>query len=116
MHGKIKEEVESCIRSQSVQMTSEVMELNIQVDHIHMIALIPPKLSVSEYMGRVKGKTALRLFTVFRDLRRMKYWGNHFWAPGYCVGTVGLDEEKIRKYVKYQEEQELKQEELRFGK
>ena len=50
-------------------------------------------------MGRVKGKSAIRLFGAFRDLRRRPYWGNHFWVEGYCVGTVGLDEEKIRKYV-----------------
>ena len=116
MQGKIKAEGELCIRSQCGQMSGEVVELNVQADHVHLVVMIPPKLSVSDYMGRVKGKTALRVFAVFRDLRRQKYWGNHFWAQGYCVGTVGLDEEKIRKYVKYQEEQERKQEQLQSGR
>ena len=52
------------------------------------------------YWKRVKGKSALRIFSVFRDLRRKRYWGNHLWTPGYCVGTVGRDEEQIRKYDK----------------
>ncbi len=115
MQGKIKEEVELSVRSQSGQMGCEVVELNVQVDHVHLVVMIPPKLSVSDYMGRVKGKAALRVFAVFRDLRRQKFWGNHFWAQGYCVGTVGLDEEKIRKYVKYQEAQERRQEQLQLG-
>ena len=114
LQGKIKEEVDACLREQSRQMSCEVQELNVQVDHVHLIVQIPPKLAVSEYMGRVKGKTALRMFSVFRDLRQKRYWGNHFWSQGYCVGTVGLDEEMIRKYVRWQEKQEQKQEEFRF--
>ncbi len=77
--------------------------------------MIPPKVSVSDYMGMIKGRTAIRIFKRFANLRQRPYWGNHFWAQGYCVGTVGLDEEKIRKYVKYQEQQERRQEEFRFG-
>ena len=112
---KIKEEVEICVRSQSSQMECEVVELNVQSDHVHLVVMVPPKTSISKYMGRVKGKSALRVFSVFRDLRKKRYWGNHLWSPGYCVGTVGLDEEQIRKYVKYQERADRKQEEFRFG-
>lgn len=115
MQGKVKEEVEAVVREQSRQMQCEVVELNVPADHVHLVGMIPPKLSISDYLGRVKGKAALRLFSVLRDLRRRPYWGNHFWAQGYCVGTVGLDEEKIRKYVKYQEQAERRQEEFRFG-
>ncbi len=61
-------------------------------------------------MGTVKGRTAIRVLNKFRKLKKMPFWGNHFWARGYCVDTVGLDEEKIRKYVKYQEKQEKKSE------
>lgn len=102
MQGKIKEEVESCVREQTRQMNCEVQELNVQADHVHLIVQIPPKLSISDYMGRLKGKSAIRVFSAFRDLRQRRYWGNHFWAQGYCVGTVGLDSEMIRKYVKWQ--------------
>ena len=116
MEGKIQTEVERCVRTQTEREGCEVVELNVQRDHVHLVAMIAPKLSVSSYMGRTKGKTALRVFSVFRDLRQKRYWGNHFWRPGYCVGTVGLNEEQIRKYVKYQEEKEREQEEFRFGK
>jgi putative transposase len=81
-----------------------------------MIVPIPPKLSISEYMGRLKGKSAIRVLSVIRDLRRHRFWGNHFWAQGYCVGTVGLDAEMIRKYVKWQEKAEQRQEEFRFSR
>ena len=114
--GKIKEEVELCVRDQSRQMGSEVVEMNVQADHVHVVVQVPPKLSISDYMGRLKGKSAIRVFSVFRDLRRHRYWGNHFWVQGYCVGTVGLDEDMIRKYVKWQEKQERRQEEFQFSK
>ena len=57
-------------------------------------------------MGTLKGRTAIRVFTEFPDLKEKPYWGNHFWARGYCVDTVGLDAEMIRKHVKYQESKE----------
>jgi putative transposase len=96
-------------------MECEVVELSVQVDHVHLVGMIPQKVRIADYMGRLKGKTAIRQFSVFRDLRRRPYWGNHFWVEGYCVATVGLDEEKKRQYVKDQERQERKQEEFRFG-
>ncbi len=68
--------------------------------------MIPPKLAVSDYVGTVKGRTAIRVLNKFRQSKQKPYWGNHFWAGGYCVDTIGLDEEKIRKYVKYQERKE----------
>ena len=60
--------------------------------------MIPPKISVSDYVGIVKGRTAIRIFNHFKKLKEKTYWGNHFWTKGYCVDTVGLDEEMIRKY------------------
>jgi len=62
----------------------------------------------------VKGRAAIRVLQRFPDLRKRRYWGNHFWTKGYCVDTVGLDEDKIRRYVKYQEEQERRQEQMKF--
>jgi putative transposase len=116
MQGKVKEEVGGSVREQSRQMGVEVVELNVQADHVHLLARVPPKLSISEYMGRLKGKAALRVFSVCRDLRQRPYWGNHFGAKGYCVDTVGLDQEMIRKYVRWQEKEEQKQEQLQFVK
>ena len=114
--GKLKEEVEDCLREQNRQMGCEVVELNVQPEHVHLVAMVPPKLAISEYMGRLKGKSAIRMFSALRDLRHRGYRGNHFWAQGYCVGTVGLNEEMIRQYVRWQEKQEQKQEEFRFNR
>ena len=102
--GKVAKEVENCIRAFSEQQDGEVVELNIQTDHVHLLALVPPKVSISGYVGTLKGRTAIRVFNKFRKLKEKPYWGNHFWARGYCVDTVGLDSEMIRKYVKYQED------------
>ena len=94
---------------------SLILAQNQPLGHMAVETPLTPKIRVSDYMGRTKGKSAIRIFHVFRDLRRKRYWGNKFWSPGYCVGSVGLDEEQIRKYVKYQEGADRKQEEFRFG-
>ena len=114
--GKVATEVERCIRAFSEQKKCEVVELNVQVDHIHLLVMVPPKISVSNFVGILKGRMAIRVFNKFRELKNRPYWGNHFWARGYCVDTVGLDEEKIRAYVKYQEkrEREAEQKDLDF--
>ena len=83
----------------------EIIELNVQVDHVHMVIEIPPKYEVSKIMGYLKGKVSIRLFEKYKTLGK-RYWGGHFLSRGYCVSTVGLDEEKIIKYVKWQAEQE----------
>ena len=85
----------------------EILELNVQPDHVHLIVWIPPKYAVSAFMGYLKGKLALRLFQKYEHLGR-RYWGRHLWSRGYCVSTVGVDEEEVRKYVKWQEKKEKK--------
>ncbi|MDF1550190.1 MAG: transposase, partial [Bacteroidales bacterium] len=65
---------------------------------------------VSDMMGILKGRTAIRIFGKFKQLKQQTYWGNHFWSKGYCVDTVGLNEEMIRKYVKYQEDKDKRDE------
>tara|TARA_R110002073_G_scaffold55698_1_gene142412 strand:- start:44 stop:382 length:339 start_codon:yes stop_codon:yes gene_type:complete len=94
--------------------SSEMIEMNIQKDHIHLIVSVPPKVSISQLMGVLKGKTAIKIFKSYPQLKTKPYWGNHFWARGYCVDTIGLDEEKITKYVKYQEKQERLEEQQRL--
>ncbi|OED42181.1 transposase [Chromatiales bacterium (ex Bugula neritina AB1)] len=103
LQGAVKQEAENCIRAFSEQKKCEIVELNVQIDHVHLIVAIPPKLSVSDYAGIVKGRSAIRILGRFKALRRKPYWGNHFWTKGYCVDTVGLDMEKIQAYVKYQD-------------
>ena len=97
--------------------SSALIEINIQKDHIHLIVSVPPKISISTLMGTLKGKTAIKIFKSYPQLRQKPYWGNHFWSKGYCVDTIGLDEEKIKKYVKFQEKEEQieEQQRLNFG-
>lgn len=101
--GRIAAEVEKCIHAFSEQQGVELVELNVQCAHVHLLAMVPPKISISNFVGTLKGRTAIRLFNQFRDLQEKPYWGNHFWVRGYCVDTVGLDAEMIRNYVKYQD-------------
>ena len=112
--GQVAEEVETCIKAFSEQQGCEVIELNVQMDHVHLLALVPPKVSISGYVGTLKGRTAIRIFNRFRKLKQKPYWGNHFWARGYCVDTVGLDSQMIRKYIKYQETKERQSEQPRY--
>ena len=100
--GELASDVESCIRTFSAQSLCEVLELNVQVDHVHLISMVPPKLAVSDYVGKVKGRIAIRILNKYRKLKQKPYRGNHFWSRGYCVDTVGLDSAIIRKYEKYQ--------------
>ena len=115
----LKEAIGEYVQQQVYQLCKqkeeiEVLEMNVQSDHVHLVVSIPPKNAVSAFMGYLKGKLALRLFQQYESLGR-RYWGRHLWACGYCVSTIGLDEEKIRKYVQWQEKQE-KQTEIVQGK
>ena len=112
--GRVAEEVDRCIRTFAEQKKCEVIELNVQIDHVHLLVMIPPKLAVSDFVGIVKGRTAIRIFKRFRELKRRPYWGNRFWTRGYCADTVGLDEAKIRAYVQYQEKKEREAEQKGF--
>lgn len=106
LKGKVGAYVENTIRALCEWKSIDILEMNVQEDHIHLVVSIPPKLSISVVMGILKGKTAIKLFKSFPAFKKKPYWGNHFWSRGYCVSTVGLDEEKIRRYVKYQEKNE----------
>ena len=83
----------------------EVLELNVQPDHVHLVIIIPPKISISTLMGHLKGRSAIRLYNRFPHIRK-KLLGNHFWSRGYFVDTVGVNEEIIRRYVRHQEKTE----------
>ena len=82
-------------------------------DHMHMCLSIPPKFSVANTVGFLKGKSAIRIHRQFLGQKR-NFTGLHFWARGYCVSTVGLDEAKIRAYIRSQEAEERRQEQLRL--
>jgi len=106
LKGPLKKFLESQLRSLCEWKRVEILELNIQPDHVHIVVSVPPKLSISALMGILKGKTAIKIFKSFSVLKKKPYWGNHFWSRGYFSSTVGIDEDKIRRYVKYQEQQE----------
>lgn len=110
LDGAVGKEVYHCIQMYSDRLNCKVVELNIQPDHVHLLIKVPPKQSISNLMGALKGRSAIKVFKNFPHLKKRPYWGNHFWAKGYCVDTVGLDADKVRKYVKYQEDLEKQQE------
>ena len=82
-------------------------------DHIHLVLSIPPKYAVSDAVGFIKGKSAIKMFDKHRDLKK-RYWGRHFWAKGYCVSTIGLNEKQIKEYVEKQLEHDRKLEERKL--
>jgi len=114
LEGEVKKAAEYSIRTNVGQFGAEVVELNVQHDHVHLIIMMAPKYRISDLMGRVKGKSSQRIFRLFPDLRKYRYWGNKFWATGYCVDTVGINAEMIQKYVKYQEKKDIRDEQLSF--
>ena len=91
----------------------EILERNVQPDHVHMVVSVPPKYSISEVVGFLKGKSAIKVFDLHTELKK-RYWGRHFWAKGYCVSTVGLDEDRIRKYVKWQLNKDKRMDQLKL--
>ena len=115
LHGAVKEAAESGIQAICGYARCEVVELNVQPDHVHLVVMIPPKVTISELVGRLKGQRSMKLFHQFRHLKKKPYWGNHFWTKGYCVDTVGLDVNMTRKYVRYQEKKEQETEQLQLS-
>ena len=114
LEGKVAIEVSNCIRAFSERKGCEIVELNVRSDHVHLLVMIPPKISISDYAGMIKGRTAIRVFNKFKELKSNPYWGNKFWSRGYCVDTVGLDSEMIRKYVRHQEQKERRTEQQKL--
>ena len=110
LKGSIKDLVENDIKMLCEWKSCEVQEQNVQEDHIHLLVSVPPKISISKLMGTLKGKIAIKLFKSYPNLKKKPYWGNHFWSRGYFISTVGLDEEMIKRYVKYQEHEDEKRE------
>jgi putative transposase len=107
MKGDVGRSVRDIIKQLCTWKKVEILAGNVQNDHIHLVVAIPPKYSVSEFVGFVKGKSAIKILDQYPTIKR-RYWGRHFWAKGYCVSTVGLDEEQITKYVRWQQNHDRK--------
>ncbi len=103
-----RREIENLLRQKE---GIEIIEMNVQSDHVHLVVWIPPKYSISEVMGYLKGKLAIRIFQRYEKLSK-QFWGRHLWGRGYCVSTVGIDETRIREYVQWQENKEREIEKL----
>ncbi len=101
LYGKLRARVGRILRELCDQRGVELVEGKAMSDHVHMCLSIPPKFSVAHTVGFLKGKSAVRIHREILKERRMT--GLHFWATGYCVSTVGLDEDRIRKYIREQD-------------
>ena len=113
LKGTVQESVEEFIKQLCGWKKLEILEMNVQEEHVHLVLSIPPKNSVSEVVVFLKGKCAIKMFDRHLDLKK-RYWGRHFWAKGYYVSTVGLDEDKIRKYVKWQRKKDKNIDQLKL--
>ena len=111
LHGQLRAHLGEIFRNLAAQKESRIEEGHLMVDHVHMMISIPPKYAVSQVIGYIKGKSAIHLARVY-GARRRNYVGQHFWARGYFVSTVGRDETVIRDYIKNQEKEDQRLEQL----
>jgi putative transposase len=93
------------------QQESQIEEGHLMPDHVHMLISIPPKYAVSQVVGYLKGKSAIHLARVYGE-RKRNFVGQHFWARGYFVSTVGRDEATVRAYIQHQEREDQRLEQL----
>src|SRR3989337_1721488 len=103
--GQIRRELGEVLRRLAEQKESRIEEGHLMADHVHMMISIPPKHAVSQVIGYIKGKSAINLARVYSE-RTRNFIGQHFWARGYFVSTVGRDEEVIREYIRHQEHED----------
>ena len=112
LYGRLRKGVGRILRELCEQRGVELLEGQAMPDHVHMCLSIPPKYSVSHTIGFLKGKSAVRIHRGLLNKKRMT--GLHFWARGYCVSTVGLDEAEVRRYIREQEKWDAGQESFDF--
>ena len=114
IYGGIRRQLGEVLRKLAEQRESRVEEGHLMPDHVHMMLSIPPKYSVSQVIGYMKGKSAIHIAREFAG-RKRNFVGQHFWARGYYVSTVGRDEAVIREYIRQQEQEDRRQEQLRLN-
>ncbi len=113
LFGEIRRELGPVLRELAQRKESEVLEGTMLLDHVHMLIAIPPKYAVSQVIGYLKGKSAIHIARTFGG-RQKNFTGEHFWARGYYVSTVGIDEEVIRRYIQQQEDEDRRFDQLRL--
>lgn len=105
MYGEVRKDIGEILRKLCSYKGVEILAGTVCIDHIHLCVKIPPKISVSEFMGYLKGKSALMIFDKHPEYKQK---GNrHFWAQGYYVDTVGRNEQEIKKYIQQQVETDM---------
>ena len=108
LHGKLKEDLKEIIKTLCEYKKVEIVNGAVCKDHVHLNVQIPPKLSISQFMGYLKGKSALMIYD--RHPQQRSKWDKSFWAKGYYVSTVGtVTESVVKKYIKEQEEESMKE-------
>ena len=113
LYASLRRRLGSLFRELARHKECEIGEGHLMVDHVHMLLAIPPKYSVSQVMGYLKGKSAIHIARTFGGKRR-NFVGQHFWARGYYVSTVGRDETTIREYIQAQEAEDQRLDQLRL--
>ena len=111
LYEQLRPHLGEIFRNLAEQKESRIEQGHLSSDHVHMMISIPPKYAVSQVIGFIKGKSAIHLARVYGEKRR-NFVGQHFWARGYFVSTVGRDEEVIREYIKRQEQEDSRLEQL----
>ena len=106
IYGEIKKDIGEILRKLCVQKGVEIIEAEACPDHIHMLVSIPPKYSISQIMGYLKGKSSLMIFDRHANLK-YKYGNRHFWCRGYYVDTVGKNKQKIEEYIRNQLQEDI---------
>ncbi|OGA56068.1 MAG: transposase [Betaproteobacteria bacterium RIFCSPLOWO2_12_FULL_65_14] len=111
LYGELRGHLGEVFRRLAAQKESRVEEGHLMSDHVHMMISIPPKYAVSQVVGYIKGKSAIHLARVYGE-RKRNFVGQHFWARGYFVPTVGRDEAMIRAYIRAQEDEDKRLDQL----
>ena len=104
LYGELRRYLGSTFRELAMQRESRVIEGHLLPDHVHVLISIPPKYAVAQVVGYLKGKSAIHIARTYMG-RKKNFTGQHFWARGYFVSTVGADEETIREYIRRQEQE-----------
>ena len=115
LYGQLRKNLGEVLHELARQKESKVLEGHLQPDHVHMLISIPPKYAVSHVVGYMKGKSAIHIARNYLGQKK-NYTGMHFWARGYFVSTVGTDEEVVRAYIREQEKEDQRVEQLSLFK
>ena len=113
LYAELRKHLGDVLHQLARQKQSEIVEGHLMPDHVHMLIAIPPKHAVAQVVGYIKGKSAIHLARVYGE-RKRNFVGQHFWARGYFVSTVGRDEVAIREYIRNQENEDIRLDQLSF--